>query len=551
MIAALLGLAVAAEPWAESPGLLAKATDPSFFAVVSMPVLLHRDLWDPSPRPGAGEPSPGNRWMGLEVPSLEPRTRDSLLRGGFGNEVGDQLFREEDRGDPENRTPAMWLFASSPRFRGWRARAWFDQVDHFSDRTLDVRVAAAGSPPVGGRKRAFFGDNLPDQSFAGGGVDGAFDGGAAAGAWARTGWVWLPSAGSRMLGCWRTTTAAVSWEGERMGWTHAQGWFDRADTSSAGVRQARGTVRLSAAVGRNLSASAGVDYGSVRRSGEVGWRPSRAWDADPWLRLRLGKDGWSLGGFHQAGTSTEAFRDTLSWEGAVAGGRLRTEVWGGWQDRPDGGAYEDSSAAGIVRMDCRVPERSLGGRLSYGFPLRDAELSMDAAPWLLERAHAFQPDRFDTLRGGWVVRSGREIALPGTLVGCKARAAARWKVAAFASLDASAQVDPVFDGPRDRTDLRAPLWGTSLGADLSHPSGLSVRPLLLWRASSSLRHLSERDWTVPAGPDLSVWVEQSWWSGRLVMSCAALNILSDDPVEAPGASEDRFRLLVQVSARVP
>jgi hypothetical protein len=540
-----------ASPWAESPALVEKATDPSFSAVVSMPYVLHRDLWDPFPRTDdADAPLFGQwSWMGRRSTSLDPELSDSSLRIGFGNEVGDKLFRETGAADKENRTPGMWAYGTTPRASGWRAGVYFDQVDHFSDRMLGVREALLGNPSVEDRGHAYFGDNIPDQSFVGGGVDGIRPFPVSGSV--RSGWIWLSSPGVGQLQCWRATTAQASVHWGRLEWSHAQGWFDRADTSRGSLGQSQGWLQVAVLDEPSLSAEAGVSYRGQWRTRDVSWRPESDASLEPWVRIGAKAGNWSLRGFHQIGTDFFLVRDTLRWNRRLGEWNATFGLSAQWSDRPDGSApFLDSSSVGVARMDCRALEQ--GYQASAGFDRRFADVTVEgrASPWWVVHARAFSPESFDTIEEKWIVRSGREVALPGVLWGCKARASVQWRASDFLSLDAAAQLDPVLGGPRSRTDLVAPSWGTSLGAKFTHRSGISVRPVLLWRASSTLRHRSPEDWTVPSAPDLNLWIDQEYFGGRVALSCAALNILSDDAIEAPNAAEDRFRILVQVGARL-
>jgi len=556
ILAALLALCGVELPWAESPALLAKATDPSFVAVQSMPVVLHRDLWDPLPKSDDAAPAlPGEwLWMGRRVAALDPPPLDSTLRGSFGNEVGDELFREIDAIDAQNRTPEMLFNLATPRVAGARASLYFDQSDHFSDGTMGLRRALCGNPNIENvtsptRRRAFFGENMSDQSFVGGALDGG--GVPLSGAW-RTGWIWLPTPAAGMLEGWRATTARAALAWGRFSWEHAEGWFERADTATGNLLETQG--RISAGAGDSvLGGRAGIAYSDLRRHGSSAWHPTIGVSAELWAQLRVSLGDWSWSGYHQAG-NFYLLRDTLSWRRSAGPWETSLELSGEWSDRPEGVAgFFDSSSAGIARMECQALEQAYAVRFGVARRSDAWSLSLATSPWWVVHPRAFAAIRYDTLGAGddapWILRAGDEVALPGVLWGWKAKAAAERALVPGLSVDASAQLDPVLGGPQSRTDLVAPLWGTSLGARFHHRSGLSVRPLLLWRSDATLRHRSPTDWTVPGGPDASLWIDQDYFQGRLTFSFAALNVFSDDAVETPNAAQDRFRILVQVVAR--
>lgn len=555
MIAAALALLCGGSPWAESPLLVAKATDPSFFAVVSMPDLRWRPFEDvrPNSREDRSDPSRSWSWFGRNLPTLDPWDGDSSTRVGVGNEVGDELFREIDAEDPENRTPGIWGFATTPRFGGWRGGALFDQVDHFSDQGLAIRTAALGNPGITTVdptvRRAYFGENLPDQSFSGAhadfaGPDTRF------GVAARSGWIWLASPAGGALECWRATTSEAGLRRGRFAWDQALGWFDRADTANGRIFQIQG--RLGADVLRDGEMSplrAGLWYDHAGRSGNVAWRPDPAWNLGAWLDLDLHAGAWSLYGSNLAGEAFHRLEDTLRWRGRAGDAGLSVLAGGAWSDRPDGLAgYVDSTRAGWARMECGAIEQAYLARTELEWTRGAWTWEASTSPWGIVHPRAFSASGYDST-GGWITRAGAERALPGILWGWKSRAGARFRGSASFAADASIQFDPVLGGPQGGTDLVAPRWGASMGAELSHRSGFSLRPRLLWRSESIVRNRSSEDWKVPSGFDANLWIDQSYFRGRLVFSCAALNILSEDRIEAPNAAEDRFRILVQIAAR--
>lgn len=554
---AILACWCGAVPWAESPALLRKATDPSFSAVVASEEVLLRSFGSLAPRSDDRDaPSPGEwRWMGRAAPSLDPREPDSSWQAGFGNEVGDPLFRESVQEHPRNRNPEMVFVASTPRLRGWRAGLRFDQVDHFSDRFLAVRSALLGNPDLAdegaSKRRAFVGENLPGHSFIGfGAASDAF------GASGGTGWIWLPSPGAGELQCWRATGVAARASTRALEWTHATGLFERADTGRGTVRQSQGWIATRSAGDEVLRARAGFSYGTVDRSADVAWHPRERPSLQPWIELAGGSGPWRFGGFHEYGTDFLLVRDSVGWSARTDRIRASLLVGGALCDRPDGTApWTDSSRAGIVRMDSRTLEQSWHGRAHADLDVSVMTFSVRTAPWCVVRPHAFSPSSFDTLAeaGGasWIVRAGSERALRGVLRGWKQSVALKARVSDAIELESEARYDPILGGPASRVDIVPPRWAFSSGALLRHPSGLSTRPVLLWRDRSTIRHRSPGDWTVPSGFDANVWIEQAYFGERLVLSMAALNILSNDEVQAPNGAEDRFRLLVRASGRLP
>lgn len=554
--ATALALLCGASPWAESPVLLEKATDPSFSAIVTSDEVLHRSFADPAPRPSEfAAPSPGRwRWMGRSLSVLDPTPPDSFWHIGFGNEVGDNLFRESSESNMENRNPAMWFSASTPSVAGTRGGVRFDQVDHFSDRMLGVRTGLIGSPILTDQdaetRRAFFGENIPGHSIAGAEADMQGRAGLAA----RTGWIWLSSPGAGELQCWQATTTAGTLRLGSIEWGHAEGWFDRADTAHGSLRQSQGWITGGPVGEPVLTARAGLLYGSTRRSGDVSWMPDDDIALQPWLMLSSRAGSWHAEGVHQMGTDFFLLRDTVGWSEDFGAWTPSVLAGGQWTDRPDGAApWKDSSTAGVVRMESRALEQTFFGDARLRFRSDRVVIEAGSSPWCVVHPRAFDPTGFATFAGSgddaWVVRAGSERPLRGTLWGWKSD----FGIEAFphpsVTLDMRVRFDPVLGGPQGRTDLVAPVRVASAGLLFVHRSGLSVRPVVLWRDEAILRHRSPGDWTVPSGFDANLWIDQEYLNGRLVFSMAALNILSDAPVQAPNGAEDRARLMVQMRAR--
>lgn len=558
MVAPLaLAALCSASQWAETPELARKADGAQFSAIESSEEAFLRDFDDPSPRPDQRTPAlPGQwRWFGSRLPALDPQEPAPSWSAGFGNELGDPLFRESTVDAPVNRNPALHLDASTPRLGDWRLGLLFDQVDHYSDRLIPVRNAILGSPRLEDAdiptRRSFFGENIPGHSFAGGGAASPGFGAAA-----KTGWIWLPSPGSRELQCWRATTASFRARIAAFEWRHAVGQFDRADRAEGSTRQSQGWISAGPAGDSLLSADAGFRYGAVERDGDVPWHPAERLDLAPWIALSGRFGSWKAGGFHEFGTDRFSLRDSLEWTGAAGPATPSLLLSGRWTDRPDGTApWRDSSAAGIVHMDSRALEQTCRARLALRLSRGPLTLALSSSPWWVAHPRAFAPTAFDTLQksGGvvWIARAGSERALPGVLWGWKQEATIAIAAASFLSFDAGAGFDPVLGGPSGETDLVAPLWTASIGAAFRHRSGFSCRPQLVWRDEAVLRHLAPDDWTVPSGFDANLWIEQDYFAGRLVLSMAALDVLSRDPIQTPDANVARARLLVRASGRLP
>lgn len=557
LAAPLLAACFGMPPWAETPALVRKASDPSFSAVVTSEEILQRDFAAPSPRPDDRDPPhPGQwRWLGRSVPALDPREPDSSWQAGFGNEVGDALFRECAQEHPVNRNPAMSLDASTPRVLGWRAGIQFDQVDHFSDRLLPLRSNLLGNPTLtdqdASTRRAFIGENIPGHSFLGLGT--ASEAFAAAG---RTGWIWLSSPGTGDPQCWRASTLALRATGTALSWSHAEGVLERADLEQGTVHQSQGWIAAGPFMDAHLSARGGFSYGRIGRSDEVAWHPREDLSLQPWLELSGGGGNWHFGGFHTQGTDAFLLRDSAGWSEDAGPIHLSALVGATLTNRPDGTApWTDSSSAGIVRMDSRALEQTWFARIVAGCDFGPATVTVLASPWSVVHPRAFVPDSFDTIAiagtAPWIVRAGSERPLDGVLLGWKQSLALQARIAEGAILDAEARFDPVLGGPAGQVDLVPPLWAFSTGARLHHRSGLSIHPVLLWRDKATIRHRSSDDWTVPSGFDANLWLDQSYFDDRLVFSMAALNMLSEDAVQAPNGAEDRFRMLVRVSGRLP
>lgn len=551
VILALLACAGAA-PWAETPTLRDKAVDPSFTAILSIPETFSFPFRDIPSHPHEEQAAfPGQwAWMGRQLPVLSPRGSDSLLELGFGNEVGDPLFRESQlTGIPENRNPAMWARLPSPAWHGLRGTFFFDQTDHFSDARLGARSLRLGSPTLTGGspqvRRAWFGENLPCASFLGASLS---DGGS----WSlagQSGWAWLSSPLSLDLQAWRVHTAQGEVSRGALRWSHALGLFERADTASGRLVQSQGRIESSTPVLGPLSARVGIEYQTTSGSGDVTWLPDNSLQLEPWIAVRLRLSDWTLSGIHQSGNAFYRMSDTLEWSRTSDEATFRILAAGLWTDRPGGaGTARDSTPHGLSEDRCTAMEQSYLLRSELVRTGPQGSLAVTTAPWLVLGAHAFRPVAFDSA-GDWIARSGAVVSLQDPLWGWKLGLSGARRLGQALELQGSLQVDPVLGAASREVDWVPPLLGLRGGLDYRHPSGLSLHPLALWRSSATVRHRSAQDWRVAPHADLDLWISQELFQGRLQLSCAALNILSRDAVQLPGAGEDRFRLLVRLQSR--
>lgn len=544
-------------PWAESPALLLKATDPSPSAVLSAEEVLHRPHGDPSPRfADRTAASPGEwRWFGRSIPALDPGIPDGFWHASLGNEVGDHMFQESRMDVQENRNPYLSFGASAPLGSLARAGLRFDQNDHFSNRMLAVRLSLTNTQPetegTPGVRRAFFGENRPGHSMVEASVaslDRSYFS-------ARTGWIWLPSPGAGELDCWRATTMAGRVRAGSVEWHHAHGLLERADTARGGIVQFQGWL-VGDPFGSSLfSIRPSFAYGSVTRHGEVPWKPGADLLAQPGFDVSSRFGGWHLAGSHRMGTAFHLHRDTIRWTAGSEAWTATLSASGRWTDRPDGAApWTDSSTAGTARMDSRALEQTYATGVEVATRFGRFTFEASSTPWWIVHPRAFVPDSFAVFaRSGadeWIVRSGSERALDGVLRGWKSSLDVDATVADSVHIDAGLRHDPILGGPEGGTDLVPPEWAASAGLRFGHRSGFSIHPAVVWRDESILRHRSPGDWVVPSGFDANLWIHQSYFRERLVFSMAALNILAKDRIQVPNAGEDRFRILVRVSGRI-
>jgi len=106
------------------------------------------------------------RLFGRFVPIMDWRIAEPSLWFYTGNELGDQLWQELSSASRlPNATPMLYGGFVSPSFEGFYAVAQFNQIDHFSEATMDARKKRINS-----QKFSWFGENLPAYSGAFGGL---------------------------------------------------------------------------------------------------------------------------------------------------------------------------------------------------------------------------------------------------------------------------------------------------------------------------------------------------------------------------------------------
>jgi len=95
------------------------------------------------------------------VPVMDWEIRESSVWFYFGNELGDMLWQElNSQGEESNRTPMLYGGFATPSVNGFYAISEFNQIDHFSEATLDTRKKRINNS----LKFSWFGDNLPAYS---------------------------------------------------------------------------------------------------------------------------------------------------------------------------------------------------------------------------------------------------------------------------------------------------------------------------------------------------------------------------------------------------
>jgi hypothetical protein len=101
------------------------------------------------------------------VPVMDWETKESSVWLYFGNELGDMLWQELTAlGEETNRTPMLYGGFATPPINGFYAISEFNQIDHFSEATFNMRKGRINNS----QKFSWFGDNLPAYSGLYGGL---------------------------------------------------------------------------------------------------------------------------------------------------------------------------------------------------------------------------------------------------------------------------------------------------------------------------------------------------------------------------------------------
>jgi hypothetical protein len=110
--------------------------------------------------------------FGRFVPIMDWKPEQSSLWFYTGNEIGDELWQElgNEKREP-NRTPMLYGGFATPLLNGFYAMAEFNQIDHFSEATFNIRKKRINS-----QKFSWFGENLPAYSGLFGGFGYVGDG---------------------------------------------------------------------------------------------------------------------------------------------------------------------------------------------------------------------------------------------------------------------------------------------------------------------------------------------------------------------------------------
>ena len=107
------------------------------------------------------------RIFGRFVPIMNWDVPSPRLWFYTGNELGDQLWQElADDSRRPNSTPMLYGGFTTPHFKDFYAIAQFNQIDHFSESSMDIRKKRIDNS----QKFSWFGENLPAYS----GVFGGF-----------------------------------------------------------------------------------------------------------------------------------------------------------------------------------------------------------------------------------------------------------------------------------------------------------------------------------------------------------------------------------------
>ncbi|GEM_PF-2667814 len=456
----------------------------------------------------------------------------------MGNETGDQVLQELSSGTSrENRNPA-----TSGRLEGnigpWRAFARMEQVDHFSDATLVARSRILGSPDISDPspwiRRAWFGENLPPFSLAGGGLGWRTDRHRVEASYLE-GWIWQDLPLSDLLVGWEAKQARI----------HARSGDLRLEQTLRTLERMgpRGRIRTMSGQAawrfRDSGQETGLDWRLEETEGPGG--RENTVEAAPWIRHFLSIEGFAWTGFHRAGNAGFQFRDTLSRTGTRGPCDWRLAAAAEWTDRPDHLREEVESS--LLDRDIEVSRalfHQYGLNARVGIPLGPTRLTLESNPWLARSPRAFVLDSATSQE-----RFGNLRALEGTLTGWTQRlelgmSAMRWNASTGLRYNLQGGV------PASRLDAQPPMWQAFAQGQSRSSTGLEGGARLAWRSRTRLRNLEDRPWSSPPTTSLDLWVLQSL--GRTGLSCKAalLDLTASDRADLPRGGQRRPRLLVAV-----
>lgn len=455
-----------------------------------------------------------------------------------GNELGDQVLQEVPHGtSSENRNPVTIVRLATPDSFAIQAFARLEQVDHFSDAGLPERSALLGNPKLGSPwpedRFAWFGENLPPYSLAGGGASfGRGDFFAAVSG--SQGWVWQHLPISDRLVPWKATVLESSMRWRNLNWTHRQQILS--DLSDSGrVEERSGTASW------RLNSPQILELGIRYRSGSArGAFERKAFEAGPWSRHSFKDGSWRWAGFHRVDGESHLLRDTLAWmddlDGLQAGIELAVQA----SDRPDGTRPEVESA--LLGESVATPEReewSGSAHLSLARDLGTLHLEGICTPSLVvsPRAHSVDSVPSSAMRR-------REIALSGNLPALSQRVELGWRPRQELSMELAGSLHRSWGALADRIDVSLPAWSAEASMSGRTRSGLSLRGHLGVSASSTIRNLHREDVRTGRRWTLDCWVGQILFRDRLTLSLALLDLLADDRSDLPEEGQRRPRLLV-------
>lgn len=543
-------------PMIENRELSACQQDPTGCAI--------RSSWEVLALPtGSARPSDAS----LDAPEELDRSilgrRFSLLEDwprlhgvGFlvGNELGDQVLQEIPHGSsPENRNPATCVRAASPDSLPWRVFARLEQVDHFSDLGLGRRSSVLGNPSLGSPwpedRLAWFGENLPPYSLAGGGASWISPGLYARASFLQ-GWLWQHLPLSDMLLPWRANRFEGTLRWKSLGWTHLEQSLSREDgpgkleTSAGALSWTFDPPRIEAPSRdgrlreiRPEEIEGGISY---RTESVQGASEAPDWIAGPWIRHSLGSGAWRWSGFHRFDREGHLARDTVGWNAEISGTRVFAELSGQWSDRPDGTRPDLESALTARRIPTSAKEEH-----AYRFEARivrsigPVELEVASDPSATVSPRAFQADSFDA-SGRW----GRQGSLDGTLWGWDHQASVGWSPSPSFAMECALARRDRWGDPVDRVDMVPARWRASWSVRMANGSGLSMRTDLGWSSETTVRNLSRESLSVEHGWSLDVWLRQGLFDERLELSMTLADLLAGNTADLPDGGQRRPRLLV-------